>query len=129
MTGATGSPASEAPSLRFAGYQDGVIPLGAFTTLVVERVNQPGVLTTPNVWQDNALSGSRRWSGKPPTAGMAFCLNEGLSPVCTFAEFQGGVPTWGDSPRVQVAIGTGVPAVTSFADGVSVTTDDGRDGE
>ena len=91
VTGATGSPASEVPSLRFAGYQDGIIPLGAFTTLVVERVNQPGVLTTPNVWQDNALSDTTMvW--QTTDSGDGFCLNEGLSPVCTFAEFKAAYP-------------------------------------
>ena len=52
-------------------------------------------------------------------SGDGFCLQTG--PLCTFAQFKAQYPT-GRFTAVQVAIGTRVPAVTSYADGVSVTT-------
>ena len=50
--------------------------------------------------------------------GDGFCLQTGL--LCTFAQFKAQYPD-GRFTAVQVAIGTGVPAVTSYADGVTVT--------
>ena len=120
----TSATATDVPSLRLSGYQDGIIPLGEFTTLSVERVYQPGLLITPNVWQDNALSDTTMvW--QTTDSGDGFCLNQGSSPVCTFADFKAQYPD-GRFTAVQVAIGTGVPPATSYADGVSVTTFDGE---
>ncbi len=116
----TTATATDVPSLRLSGYQDGVIPLGDFTTLVVERVYQPGLLITPNIWQDNALADTTMvW--QTTDSGDGFCLNAGSSPLCTFAAFKAQYPA-GRFTAVQVAIGTDIPAATSYADGVSVTT-------
>ncbi len=112
VTGATGTPGPEAASLRLAGFQAG---FSVFTTLTVERLNNTTV--TPNVWQETALADDTLvW--QTTDSGDGFCLQTG--PLCTFAQFKAQYPT-GRFTAVQVAIGTGVPAVTSYADGVSVT--------
>jgi hypothetical protein len=118
VTGATGTPGPEAASLRLSGYQDGTIPFSDFTTLAVERIYNGGV--TPNVWEDSVLSDTTMvW--QTTDSGDGFCLNVAPSPLCTFADFKLQYPD-GRFTALQVAIGTGVPAVTSYADGVSVTT-------
>jgi len=112
VTGATGTPGPEAASLRLAGFQVG---FSVFTTLTVERINNATV--SSNVWQENVLADDTLvW--QTTDNGDGFCLQTG--PLCTFAQFKAQYPT-GRFTAVQVAIGTGVPAVTSYADGVSVT--------
>lgn len=113
VTGSTGNPDAEAASLRLSGYQSG---FSVFTTLTVELVYNGGV--NANVWQETALSDTTMvW--QTTDNGDGFCLQTG--PLCTFAAFKAQYPT-GRFTAVQVAIGSGLPPVTSFADGVSVTT-------
>ena len=115
VTGATGNPDAEPAALKFSGYQDGVFPFNGFTTLVVELVYNVGA--TPNVWQDNVLADSTTvWQTN--TDAPAFCTD---TMFCTFAQFKAQYPT-ARFFGVHVGLGTGVPAVTSYADGVSVTT-------
>ncbi len=112
VTGATGSPASEAASLRLSGYQAG---FSVFTTLTVERVYNG--TTTPNIWQETALDDDTLvW--QTTDSGDGFCLQPA---PCMFVDFKAQYPT-GRFTAVQVAIGSGLPAVTSYADGVSLTT-------
>ena len=112
VTGATGSPASEAASLRLSGFQAG---FSVFTTLTVERVYNG--TTTPNTWQETVLADDTLvW--QTTNNGDGFCLQPA---PCMFVDFKAQYPT-GRFTAVQVAIGSGVPAVTSYADGVSVTT-------
>ena len=111
VTGLTVNPDTEAPSLRLPGFQAG---FSTFTTLTVERLYNGTV--TPNVWQDTALTGTTVvW--QTTDNGDGFCLQPD---PCTFDEFKAQYPT-GRFTAVQVAIGTGVPAVTSYADGVLAT--------
>ena len=111
VTGATGVP-EEAAALKLPGFQTGI---SAFTTLVVERFRNGTV--TPNVWQQTALGDSTVvWQ---TNTGDAFCVQ---ATPCTFAQFKAQYPN-GRFSAVQVAIGTGVPAVTSYADGVVLTID------
>ena len=115
VTGATGNPDAEPASLRFTGYQDGVFPFTGFTTLVVELVYNDGV--TPNVWQDTAVGDPTTvWQTNPDDG---FCQVAALS-RCTLAEFKAEYP---DARffGIQVGIGTGIPPVTSYADGVSIS--------
>lgn len=113
VTGETGNPDAEPASLRFTGYQDGVFPFNGFTTLVVELVYNGGA--TPDVWQDTALGvGTTVWQTNTDDG---FCTD---TTFCTFAEFKAAYAT-ARFFGVQVSIGTGVPAVTSYVDGVALT--------
>ena len=113
VVGDTGNPDTEAAALRFTGYQNG---LSNFTTLVVELVYNGGV--TEDVWQDNTLSDETVvW--QTTNSGDDFCLD---TVFCTFAEYKAQYPN-ARFIGTQVAIGTGVPAVTTYADGVSLTID------
>ena len=115
VTGDTGNPDSEAASLRFTGYQNG---LSTFTTLVVELVYNGGV--TADVWQDTALTDETVvW--QTTNNGDNLCLN--AVPFCTFAEYKEHYQN-ARFIAVQVGVGSGVPAVTTYADGVSLTIDD-----
>ena len=97
VTGATGAPASEAASLRLAGFQAG---FSVFTTLAVERLNNSTV--TPNVWQETALADDTMvW--QTTDNGDGFCLQ---AAACMFADFKAEYPT-GRFTAVQVAIGRG----------------------
>ncbi len=107
----TTSVATDAPSLRLTGYREGGI--SGFTTLTVELVYNGGVM--PNVWQDNVLDDETIvWQ---TTDDGGFCNN---STFCTFGEFKQQYPD-GRFTFLTVAIGTGVPAATSYTDGVSLT--------
>ena len=115
VTGSTGNPDSEAAALQFSGYQDGVFPFSGFTTLVVELVYNGGV--TPNVWQDTAVGDlTTVWQTNPDDG---FCQVAAVSP-CTLAEFKAEYPN-ARFFGIQVGIGTGIPPVTSYADGVSIS--------
>lgn len=111
----TTSAASDAPSLRLAGYKDG--GFSGFTTLTVELVYNGGV--TPDVWQDTILDDETVvWQTNDEDD---FCLNTAVS-LCTFGEFKEQYPD-GRFTFLTVAIGTGNPPATSYADGVSLTID------
>lgn len=113
VTGATGAPLSEAASLRLPGYQVGI---SVFTTLVVERYLNATV--TPDLWQETTLDSSTVvWQ---TNAGDGFCQQ---AAPCMFGAFKAQYPQ-GRFSAVQIGIGTGVPAVTSYADGVTLTIDD-----
>ena len=113
VTGDTGDPTGEAASLRLSGYQDG---FSVFTTLTAELALNGGA--TPDAWQDNTLDDSTMvW--QTTDSGDGFCLQTG--PGCTFAAFKAQYPS-GRFSAIQVAIGTGLPPVTSWTDGVSLTT-------
>ena len=87
--------------------------ISGFTTLTVELVYNGGVM--PNVWQDNVLDDETIvWQ---TTDDGGFCNN---STFCTFGEFKQQYPD-GRFTFLTVAIGTGVPAATSYTDGVSLT--------
>ncbi len=108
--------ATDAASLRLAGYQ--TPGFSDFTTLSVELVYNGGVL--PDSWQDAVLDGETVvWQTNDDDG---FCTN---STFCTFDEFKAEYPT-GRFTFIQVAIGTGVPAATSYADGVSLTILEGE---
>ena len=112
VSGDTGTPSGEAASLRLSGYQDG---FSVFTTMTAELTLNGGA--TPDVWQDNTLSDTTTvW--QTTDSGDGFCLQTG--PGCTFADFKDEYPD-GRFSAVQVAIGTGVPPVTSWADGVTIS--------
>ncbi len=112
VSGDTGNPSGEAASLRLSGYQDG---FSVFTTLTAELTLNGGA--TPDVWQDNTLSDTTIvW--QTTDNGDGFCLQTG--PGCTFAAFKAQYLS-GRFSAVQVAIGTGLPPVTSWADGVTLS--------
>ena len=114
VTGDTGNPDSEPASLRFTGYQNG---LSTFTTLVVELVYNGGV--TADVWQDTALTDETVvWQ----TTNNGDNLCQDVVPLCTFAEYKEHYQN-ARFIGVQVGVGSGVPAVTTWADGVSLTID------
>ena len=112
VSGDTGTPSGEAASLRLSGYQDG---FSVFTTVTAELTLNGGA--TPDVWQDNTLSDTTIvW--QTTDNGDGFCLQTG--PGCTFADFKAEYPD-GRFSALQVAIGTGLPPVTSWADGVTLS--------
>ena len=112
VSGDTGNPTGEAASVRLSGYQDG---FSVFTTLTAELALNGGA--TPDVWQDNTLAdGTTVW--QTTDNGDGFCLQTG--PGCTFGEFKDEYPA-GRFSAVQVAIGTGLPPVTSWTDGVTLS--------
>ena len=85
VTGATGTPASEAASLRLSGFQAG---FSVFTTLTVERVYNE--TTTPNTWQETVLADDTLvW--QTTDSGDGFCLQP--APVHV-RRFQGAIPHW-----------------------------------
>jgi hypothetical protein len=109
-TGTSSSLAAEPPSLRFTMYRLG--GTSEFTSMIVERTYNGGVTAT--TWQTTTLGPSTVvWQ----STGPGFCDQ---TTRCTFAEFKAQYP---DATLVglQVAVGSGVPALTSFADDVSVT--------
>ena len=109
VTGATGVP-EEAAALKLPAFQSGI---SDFTTLVVERFRNGTV--TPNIWQETALADDTVvWQ---TNTADGFCIQ---ATPCDFAAFKAAYQN-GRFIGAQVAIGTGVPAVTSYADGVSVT--------
>ena len=109
-SGDTGAPASEAASLRFAMFRAGGV--SGFTTMTIELSENGG--TTPGSWQTNAFDDqSMVWQTN--TTG-AFCLITG---PCTLADFKTQYPQ-ANLISLSVAIGTGVPPVTTWTDGVSV---------
>jgi hypothetical protein len=111
VTGATGVP-EEAAALKLPAFQTGI---SAFTTVVVEVMRNGTV--TPNIWQETILDDSAIvWQ---TNTGDGFCIQ---SDPCEFGEFKGNYPN-GRFTAAQIAIGTGVPAVTSYADGVVLTID------
>jgi len=112
MTYVTGAiPAAEAASLRFGMYRLG--GTNEFTTMSVEAANNGTV--TAGTWQTWTLSDTAMvWQ---TNAAGAFCLQ--ASP-CTYAAFKTQYPN-ATVLGLQVAIGTGVPATTSYVDGVSLT--------
>jgi hypothetical protein len=112
VPGTTGTPAQEAPSLRIAMYQ--LAGANGFTTLSVERANNATV--TAGVWQTTTLSDTTVvWQTNQTDA---FC--DVNTSFCTYAEFKTHYPA-AHFVGFQIAIGTGVPGVTSYADGVSLT--------
>ena len=111
-TGATGNPVSEPASLRFGMFRDG---LSEFTTVSIELSNNGGV--TPGVWQTTTWNDQSIVWQTNPTGN--FCL---ITSPCTLAAFKTQYPN-ANGIGLQVAIGTGVPPVTTFVDGVSLTID------
>jgi hypothetical protein len=115
-TGDTGAPASEAASLRFAIFRTGTTE---FTTMTVELSNNGGA--TAGVWQTNTLTdASMVWQ---TNATGAFCL---IASPCTLAAFKAQYPA-ANFIGLTVATGSGLPPVTTFVDGVSVTVDGATD--
>ena len=111
MTYATGTSSilvSEPAALKFtmfrlAGGQE-------FTTMVVERVYNETV--TAGTWQTTNLEPDTVvWQ----TSGPGFCDQ---TTFCEFSEFKAQYPN-ATLLGLQVAIGTGIPATTSYVDGVS----------
>ncbi|MFL5668497.1 MAG: hypothetical protein ACJ77U_03840, partial [Chloroflexota bacterium] len=116
VTGDTGNPTAEPAALKF-----GMNRLGAseFTTLVVERFRNGTV--TPGTWQTTTLSGtSVVWQSNQTGA---FCVQ---ATPCTLAEFKTQYPN-ALMIGLQVAVGTGTLATSSYTDGVSLTIDDVTD--
>jgi hypothetical protein len=111
VTGASGTIASEAASLRFGMYRLG--GLSEFTTMAVSRPNNGTV--NAGVWQTTTLTEtSLVWQ---TNATGNFCL---IASPCTFAAFKAMYPN-AALFLLQVAIGTSVPPATSYVDGVSLT--------
>jgi hypothetical protein len=114
MTYATGTSSiliSEPATLKFSMYRLG--GTNEFTTMVVERTYNATV--TAGTWQKTTLEGNTVvWQ----TTGPGFC--DQLT-FCTFAEFKEQYPN-ATLLGLQVAIGSGIPATTSYVDGVSITT-------
>jgi hypothetical protein len=112
VPGTTGTPAGEAASLRFGMYRLG--GTNEFTTMSVSAADNGTV--TAGTWQTWTLSGSTMvWQTTADTP--AFCP---ISAPCTFTAFKTQYPN-AVLLGLQVAIGTGTPAVTSYTDGVSLT--------
>src|SRR6187551_3255385 len=104
---------AEPAALKFGMYRLG--GTDGFTTMVVERAYNATL--TPNVWQTNTLDDATNvWQ---TTDDGGFCTP---AATCTFAEFKTKYP---DALLLglTVGIGTGVPAVTSYVDGVEFTAD------
>jgi hypothetical protein len=110
VTGDSGSPVSEAASLRFGMNRLG---LTEFTTMTVDPSNNGTV--TAGGWQDWTLTDATLVWQTNATGG--FCL---IASPCTFAAFKAQYPA-AAMIGVQAAIGTGVPAVSSYVDGISLT--------
>lgn len=112
VPGTTGTPAAEAASLRFGMYRLG--GTNEFTTMSVEASNNGTV--TAGTWQTWTLSDNTMvWQTTADTP--AFCP---ITTPCTYAAFKTNYPN-AVLLGLQVAIGTGVPAVTSYTDGVTLT--------
>ena len=115
-TGDTGNPVSEPASLRFALFRDG---LQEFTTMSIELANNGGV--TPDVWETTTFDdGSTVWQTNQTGD---FCL---ITSPCELGDFKAEYPD-ANLIGLTVAIGTGVPAVTTYFDGVSLTIGEGTD--
>ena len=117
ITGDTGFPITEAASLKFGGYQ--ATGLTGFTTLVIEPANNGTVAA--GAWQtwdfdDSAIV----WQ---TNTDEDFCLQ--ASP-CELGDYKTHYPT-AHLTGLTVAIGTGVPANTSWVDGISLTADGASD--
>jgi hypothetical protein len=109
---------NQAASLRFGMYRLG--GTDGFTTMVVERLYNTTV--TPDVWQTTTLDGETNvWQ---TTADAGFTCTP--ADTCTFAEFKSNYP---DALLLglTVAIGSGVPATTSYVDGIEFTADGASD--
>ena len=111
VTGDTGNPSSEAASLRFAGYRLG--GLSEFTTVTMDLSENGGA--TPDAWQTTTFDDtSTVWQTN--MAG-SFCI---ISDPCLLSEFKTQYPH-ANIIGLTVAIGTGLPANTSYFDDVSLT--------
>jgi hypothetical protein len=111
VTGDTGTPASETATLRFGMYRLG--GLSGFTTMSVAPADNGTV--TAGAWQTWSLSDTTVvWQ---TTDDGGFCI---ITAPCTFADFKTKYPD-ANLLGLQVAIGTGTPATTSYVDGVSLT--------
>jgi hypothetical protein len=108
-TGTSSSLNSEPPSLRFTMYRLG--GTSEFTSMIVERTYQGTVHA--GAWEANTLSGTTSvWQSNGP----GFCDQ---NTRCTLNEFKEQYPN-ATLLGVQVAVGSGVPVLTSYADNVSV---------
>jgi hypothetical protein len=108
---------NQAASLRFGMYRLG--GTDEFTTMVVERLYNTTV--TPDVWETTTLDAETKvWQ---TTDDAGFCTAAAL---CTFAEFKEKYP---DAVLLglTVALGSGVPATTSYVDGITFTADGATD--
>jgi hypothetical protein len=113
VAGDTGDLSSEPAALKF-----GMNRLGAsqFTTLIVERFRNGTV--TAGTWQTTDLTDSSIVWQTNQTG--SFCIQ---ATPCTFAAFKTQYPN-ALVIGLQVAVGTGTGATTSYVDGVSLTIDD-----
>ena len=91
-----------------------------FTTMVVEPTENG--TTTAGVWQTLTLSDATMvWQTNQTDP-----LLPHRSAVCTYADFKAHYQE-AHIVGLQVAIGSGVPGVTSYADGASITVDGATD--
>jgi len=117
VPGDSGLTSAEPAALKFAIYRDG--GLSGFTTMVVELAYNGGV--TPGTWQTNDLgTDTNVWQ---TTDDGGFCTP---AATCTFSQFKGQYPA-AVIAGLTVGIGTGVPAVTSYVDGIEFTADGASD--
>ncbi len=117
VTGDTGNPVSEPAAFKFAMYRDG--GLSGFTTMIVELAYNGGV--TEDVWQTTNLDANTKvWQ---TTDDGGFC-NQATQ--CTFAEFKTQYPDAAIA-TLNVGLGTGIAAVTSYVDGITFTADGATD--
>ena len=118
VTGESGEDVQyEAASLRFAMYRLG--GTDGFTTLVVDRGRNATV--SAGNWETTDLAdGTTVWQ---TTDDGGFCI---MATPCLFSEFKTNYP---DAVLLglTVAMGTGVPAVTSYVDGIEFTADGASD--
>ena len=112
VTGDSGLLVAEPASLRFAMFRQGTTE---FTTMVVERVYSATV--TAGTWQTTTLDDDT--IVYQTTTDDGFCLVDPFD-ACRFADFKAQYPD-AVVTSLQVALGTGVPATTSYVDGISLT--------
>jgi hypothetical protein len=117
VTGATGTPVAETAALRIAMYR--IAGANEFTTLSVAPADN--ITVTAGTWQTTTLSDTTVVWQTNQTG--AFCV---ITSPCQFSAFKAQYQA-AHLIGVQIAIGTGTPAVTSYADGVSLTIGEGSD--
>jgi hypothetical protein len=112
VAGNTGDTNAEPAALRFGLYRTS--GTSVFTTLVVERSLNATV--TPGVWQTTTMSDSTLvWQ---TNALGNFCLQ---AAPCTFGAFKAKYDGSAHFTSVQVAVGPGTGATSSYVDGISLT--------
>jgi len=111
VTGDSGQTVSEPASLKFAIYREGGVD--GFTSMVVELAYNGGV--TEDAWQTTDLDADATvWQ---TTDDNGFCNQDTR---CLFSEFKTQYPD-AVIAGLTVGIGTGIPAITSYVDGIEFT--------